>query len=238
MLLSGGRIVFCPEKGFRRVRELSQHRERSPADVLDGKPVLAQQNIAAQEAQLRVLNQQKDYQTVVAPFDGVVTQRNIDVGSLVQADATTGTFMFTVMQTDVIRTFVYVPQDQAVGVEPGVEAVIHIPELPGRSFPGKVTRIADGRTRDVATVSAPQVFTGNASWAPDGRSLMVNTFWANSDRRETWLIPVDGGAHKVLDLPGQSWGRIRVHPDGKRVAYHAGNLKTEVWVLENFLPGR
>ena len=55
-------------------------------------------------------------------------------------------------QTDVIRTFVYVPQDQAVGVEPGVEAVIHIPELPGRSFPGKVTRIADALQPDTRTL--------------------------------------------------------------------------------------
>jgi RND family efflux transporter MFP subunit len=80
---------------------------------------------------------------VVAPFDGVVTQRNIDVGSLVQADATSGTFMFTMMQSDVIRVWVYVPQDQAFGLAPGVEAVVHVPELPDRSFPGKVTRIAD-----------------------------------------------------------------------------------------------
>ena len=113
---------------------------------------MAQQNIAAQEAQLRVLNQQKAYQTVVAPFDGVVTQRNIDVGSLVQADATTGTFMFTVMQTDVIRTQVYVPQDQAVGVSPGVEAIVHIPEIPDRGFPGKVTRIASALQPDTRTL--------------------------------------------------------------------------------------
>ena len=65
----------------------------------------------AQEAQLKVLEQDKVYQKVVAPFDGVITQRNIDVGTLVQADATSGTFMFTLMQTDVIRTQVYVPQD-------------------------------------------------------------------------------------------------------------------------------
>jgi RND family efflux transporter MFP subunit len=112
----------------------------------------ARQTIAAQEATLRVLEQAKAYQTVVAPFDGVVTARNIDVGSLVQADATTGTFMFTVMQTDVIRTFVYVPQDQAVGVTPGIDAVIHVPELPGRNFPGKVTRIADALQPDTRTL--------------------------------------------------------------------------------------
>ncbi len=90
-----------------------------------------------------MLEQQKDYQKIVAPFDGVITQRNIDVGSLVQADATTGTFMFTIMRTNVIHTQVYVPQDQAFGVAPGVEAVVHVPELPDRSFPAKVTRVAD-----------------------------------------------------------------------------------------------
>ena len=104
---------------------------------------VAQSNVAAQQAQIKVLQQAKDYLSVLAPFDGVVTRRNIDVGSLVQADATTGTFMFTVMQTNVIRTQVYVPQDQAFGVAPGVEAVVRVPELPDRGFPGTVTRMAD-----------------------------------------------------------------------------------------------
>src|SRR6478609_3804551 len=104
---------------------------------------VAQSNIAAQQAQLSVLRQQKDYQSVVAPFDGVITQRNIDVGSLVQADATSGTFMFTIMQDNVIRTQVNVPQDQAFGLAPGVDAVVHVPEIPDRTFPGTVTRIAD-----------------------------------------------------------------------------------------------
>jgi RND family efflux transporter MFP subunit len=103
---------------------------------------VAQANIVAQKAQLQVLNQQKAYQSVVAPFDGVITQRNIDIGSLVQADATGGTFLFTLMQSDVLRIQLYVPQDEAFGVAPGVDAVIRVPEIPGRDFPGKVTRIA------------------------------------------------------------------------------------------------
>jgi RND family efflux transporter MFP subunit len=72
-----------------------------------------------------------------------VTRRNIDVGSLVQADATSGTFMFTLTQSDVIRIRLYVPQDAAIGVKPKVDAVIRVPEIPERSFAGKVTRIAD-----------------------------------------------------------------------------------------------
>jgi RND family efflux transporter MFP subunit len=104
---------------------------------------VAQANVVAEEAQLQVLHQQKLYQRVVAPFDGVITQRNIDIGSLVQADATSGTFMFTIMQGNVIRTQVFVPQDEAFGLKPGIDAVVHVPEIPDRTFPGKVTRIAD-----------------------------------------------------------------------------------------------
>lgn len=104
---------------------------------------VAEANVVAQQAQLQVLKQQKAYQSVVAPFDGVVTQRNIDIGSLVQADAVNSTFMFTILQSNVVRTQVYVPQDAASGVTPGIGAVIHVPELPDHPFPGKVTRIAD-----------------------------------------------------------------------------------------------
>lgn len=100
---------------------------------------VAQSNITAQEAQIRVLEQEKAYQRVVAPFDGVVTQRNVDNGSLVSAGST---FMFTMMHSNVIRTEVFVPQDEAFGVAPGVDADIRVPEIPGRTFAGKVTRTA------------------------------------------------------------------------------------------------
>jgi RND family efflux transporter MFP subunit len=99
--------------------------------------------IKSQEAQLLVLRQQKEYQRVVAPFDGVVTRRNVDIGTLVQADATSGTFMFTLDQSNVLRIQLFVPQDEAIGVKPGIDAVVRVPEMPGRMFPGKVARIAD-----------------------------------------------------------------------------------------------
>jgi RND family efflux transporter MFP subunit len=104
---------------------------------------VARANVAAQDKLLMTLRQERNYASVTAPFNGVVTQRNVDVGSLVQGNANTGTFMFEVMQRDVIRVYVYVPQDAAFGVTPGVEAVVRVPEIPTREFPGKVTRIAD-----------------------------------------------------------------------------------------------
>jgi RND family efflux transporter MFP subunit len=103
----------------------------------------AQHNIVAQENLVKALHQNRAYASVVAPFDGVITQRNIDVGSLVQGNAASGTFMFEIMQDDVIRVWVYVPQDAAFGVAPGIDAIVRVPELPDREFQGTVTRIAD-----------------------------------------------------------------------------------------------
>jgi len=103
----------------------------------------AHYNAEALQAQLKFTSQQKTYQQVVAPFDGVITQRNIDVGSLITADATNGTSMFSIVDAGVIRVWVYVPQDDAFGVRPGIEAVVRVPAMPNLTFHGKVTRVAD-----------------------------------------------------------------------------------------------
>jgi RND family efflux transporter MFP subunit len=104
---------------------------------------VAQHNITAQQHLLQQLRQNRNYASLVAPFDGVITQRNVDVGTLVQGNATSGTFMFEIMQEDVIRVRVFVPQDAAFGVAPGIHAIVRVPEIPDREFAGKVTRIAD-----------------------------------------------------------------------------------------------
>jgi RND family efflux transporter MFP subunit len=71
---------------------------------------------------------------------------------LVQAEATSGTFLFTVMKTDTIRVQLYVPQGEAFGVVPGVEAELHVPEIAGRTFSGTVTRTANTLQLDTRTL--------------------------------------------------------------------------------------
>jgi RND family efflux transporter MFP subunit len=60
--------------------------------------------------------------------------------------------MFEIMQRDVIRVRVYVPQDAAFGVAPGIDAVVRVPEMPDREFPDKVTRSADALQSDTRTL--------------------------------------------------------------------------------------
>jgi RND family efflux transporter MFP subunit len=111
--------------------------------------VASQANDIALDNAIKVLRQQRDYLTLNAPFEGVVTQRAVDTGALVQAGAT---LMFTLQQTSTIRVQVYVPQDQAYGAEPGVAVDIRIPELPNRVFPGKITRIAEALQQGTRTL--------------------------------------------------------------------------------------
>ena len=150
---------------------------------------VAQANVAAQERLLRVLHQNRAYASVVAPFDGIITQRNVDVGSLVQGNANTGTFMFEIMQKDVIRVRVYVPQDAALGVAPGVEAIVRVPEIPGRAFRGKVTRIAEALQTGTRTLLT-EIDIPN----PDG-SLQPGTYCTvelNIPRKTpSFLVPAD-----------------------------------------------
>ena len=103
---------------------------------------VAEANVVAQQAAVDRLVQLTGFERVMAPFDGTVTARFIDVGAFVQGDDVSGTFLFTMMHSNVIRIQTYVPQDQAFGLTAGVEAVIRVPEIPKRDFPGKVTRVA------------------------------------------------------------------------------------------------
>lgn len=108
-------------------------------------------SVTAAEANLARLNQIKTYQTVRAPFDGVITLRNVDTGALVNEGST---LLFRVAQTGMLRTYINLPQSDAESVKVGQRAIISIAELPGRKFDGVVTRTSnalDPATRTLLT---------------------------------------------------------------------------------------
>jgi RND family efflux transporter MFP subunit len=104
---------------------------------------------------VRRLLELQSFQKVYAPFDGVITVRNVDPGSLITAGSTTGTTMlFTLAKVDVLRIFVSVPQSNAPDIKVGESATVSVRELPGRTFTGKVTRTAgaiDAASRTLLT---------------------------------------------------------------------------------------
>jgi RND family efflux transporter MFP subunit len=115
---------------------------------------VARANLQAQQAQVGRLEELTAFERVVAPFDGVITSRQIDVGSLVTADANSGTPLFSIAHTDVLRVQIYVPQEDYFGLRDGQQAEVTVPELPGRVFHGRLARNASALQADTRTVLA------------------------------------------------------------------------------------
>ncbi len=95
----------------------------------------AVQSAAANVARLRDL---ESFKRVSAPFDGVVTQRNTDIGALINAGQSPGTALFRVADTHRLRIYVSVPQPYAAAVQPGLSAELVFAEHPGKRYPAKV----------------------------------------------------------------------------------------------------
>src|SRR6202161_4766027 len=100
----------------------------------------AKGNISAMQANVGRLSDMQGYLKVRAPFAGVVTLRNVDVGTLVN---TGNTMLFRIAQTNPLRTYLNVPQSSASDVHVGQMASLATPELPERKFSGTVTRTAN-----------------------------------------------------------------------------------------------
>ncbi|HZH49966.1 MAG TPA: efflux RND transporter periplasmic adaptor subunit [Nitrospira sp.] len=128
-----------------------------------------EQNLKVQAALVKAAEQKVGnieafirFKTIVAPFDGVVTQRNINVGDLVSKEGNLNTpnaknNLFTVADVHVMRLFVSVPASFGPFLQPGLTADVTVPQLPNRHFTGKFLTVARGF--DVSTRTAVTVFT-------------------------------------------------------------------------------
>jgi|SRR5579871_738815 len=186
----------------------------------------AQSNVSAAQANLARLTDLKAYQTVRAPFAGVITVRNVDTGALVNEG---NTLLFRIAQTAEVRTFVNVPQAEADSIKAGQNASLEIPDLAGRKFTGKVTRTSnalDPASRTLLTeVDVPN---------PDGTLLpgMFTQVNLQVPRRDppllipgdTLVVRADGTQVAVVNGAGQvHFTRIEVGRDfGDRLEVLSG----------------
>ncbi|MEO8310752.1 MAG: efflux RND transporter periplasmic adaptor subunit [Caldimonas sp.] len=130
-------------------------------------------NVAAADANVQRLRQLQGFTRITAPFDGVITRRNVDVGDLIDSSGKT---LFVLTQMDPLRVYVNVPQSYAQLVRPGQKVVVTQSELRGQSFAGQVARTA-------------------ASIDPATRTMQVEIALPN---RDGVLLP---GAYVQVELP-------------------------------------
>lgn len=138
--------------------------QQANLDTANAGVKVAEANSKAQLATVDRLKALAAFEDIVAPFDGIVTVRNVDVGDLVNADSASATPLFSMARDAVIRVTVQVPQNAAVGVRNGLPAKIEVPEMPGMVFRGTIARssvalLTSARTLDTE-VDIPN---------PDGR---------------------------------------------------------------------
>jgi RND family efflux transporter MFP subunit len=176
-------------------------------------------SVKSQQANVRRLEELVSFERVYAPFDGVVTARNTDVGHLVNAgNGGNPMQLFDVAAIQTLRVFVNVPQENAQDCKPGYPAYLTLPEMPGRKFEGKIARTANAID-------------------PASRTLNVEV---DLDNKSGELLP---GAYALVHIPVKSGPATYLLPvqtllfrsEGLRVATVVGGNKAK---LMQVVPGR
>ena len=165
-----------------------------------------QATAAADEANIDRLNALEAFKLVRAPFDGIVTARDIDIGAYVAAGS--GTQLFRVARTSPLRIYVNVPQESAQLVKIGVEGDLTVPEFPGRTFPARVTNAA-GAVDPISRSLQTELQIPNETGELLPGAYAEVSLRLNGDRglvtipSNAWLFQREGATVGV------------VHPDGK-----------------------
>lgn len=128
----------------KRWEQLSESQAVSRQEVEERLGDLATKRSQVNEAQANVdrLQALQSYTKIVAPFDGVVTARNTDVGALINVGMTTGSELFVVSDIRQLRVYVTVPQRQLAWVQAGAVAKLRVPEQPGKTFDATVQSLS------------------------------------------------------------------------------------------------
>ena len=151
------------------------------------------------------------FEKIYAPFDGVITARNTDIGDLINSGSNSAakTDLFHIAQPGVIRVYVNVPEEYSQGIKAGMTGTLTLTEFPGREFEGKVVRTADAINVTTRTLLIELDVDNPAGTLLTGSYAEVHL--AVPTQASAYLIPVDSLLFRTEGL------RVGVVKDGKVV---------------------
>lgn len=160
--------------------------------------VAAEATVAANQANVARLQQMQNFERIVAPFDGVITQRNVERGDLVSASASAaGKPLFGIAQSDTLRIYVDVPQSEAINIRDGQKAAVDVTERLGRTYTGTVTRNASALNDAARTMRTEvQVDNRDASLLP---GMYAQVHFTLAQEHSSMIIPTSS---LVIDHAG------------------------------------
>lgn len=189
--------------------------------------ILAQANVEAAKANLKRLSDLKSYDNVTAPFTGIITDRNTDIGQLISAGS--GAELFHMEQTDPLRVYVQVPQQYAYDVEVGQKATLTFVELPGRTFEATVSRTSQAVSPTTRTLQVQllvpnpkgELFAGsyaqvsfNQSAAHGSMAISDNAIIFRAQGTQVAVVDNDNKVHLRDIKVGRDFGDIIEVRDG------------------------
>ncbi|MGO9513036.1 MAG: efflux RND transporter periplasmic adaptor subunit [Steroidobacteraceae bacterium] len=118
--------------------------------------------VKAAQANVDQLVAEEGFKRLIAPFDGIVTARDTDIGALINVGAAGGAQLFVLSETTKLRVYVNVPQNYVPSVPPGTKATIGVPEHPGRTYSGTVEASAQAVAPSTGT-TLMQLIVDNSS---------------------------------------------------------------------------
>jgi RND family efflux transporter MFP subunit len=168
--------------------------QRANVLALEKAVMAAKSNIAVATANVSRLNEVDMHRMVTAPFAGVITLRNVDVGALVNEGST---LLYRVAQTNRVRTYVNVPQSESAGMKLGVKATLSISELPSKKFEGVITHTSDSLDPSSRTLLVEIQLDNQAGLLKPGMYAQVAFKMSRKEpplliKADTLLIRADG----------------------------------------------
>jgi RND family efflux transporter MFP subunit len=118
--------------------------------------------VKAAQANVDQLVAEESFKRLIAPFDGIVTARETDIGALINVGATGGAELFVVSETSKLRVYVNVPQNYVPSVPSGTKATIRVPEHPDKTYSGTVEASAQSVSPSTGT-TLMQIIVDNAA---------------------------------------------------------------------------
>ncbi len=160
---------------------------KQEADEKNGDLAVKTAAVQGARAALGRLLAQRDYATVRAPFAGIVTQRNAEIGDLVGPGASVQQPLFAVADVHRIRIYVNVPQAYASAMRPGLMATLTMPDHPGRSYPARVVGTSGSIAQQSGTLQVQLVADNPQDALKPGGYAQVR--FAVPDQAGTVTIP-------------------------------------------------
>jgi RND family efflux transporter MFP subunit len=127
---------------------------KQDADNAAGDFAAKQATVQSSQANVKRLEELQAFEKIYAPFDGVITARNTDIGALIDSGSSGGTRteLFHIAQPDKLRVYVNVPEAYSQAAKPGLTADLALSEFPGRLFPGTLVRTAQAIDQSTRTL--------------------------------------------------------------------------------------